>query len=158
MCLFVCAVEHVFCTIKKGYLIFSIILFSAHFKHSDWLQFKNSHSRRYHITAFSACVWGTQLRFCREIENFLSLHWRSPLRKMQTAASSVNQPLATCVKCSMWKSALKTHLGKSIFHFRVHWTVVSVTRHVKISSLFAWCYLTLAILKGFPYYLAKCVS
>ena len=46
-----------------------------------------------HITAFSACVCGRRLRFRREIENFLSLHWRSPLRKTQTAASSVNQPL-----------------------------------------------------------------
>ena len=27
-------------------------------------------------------------------ENFLSLHWRSPLQKMQTAASGVNQPLS----------------------------------------------------------------
>ena len=46
-----------------------------------------------HITAFSACVCGRRLRFCREIENFVSLRWRSPLRKMQTAASNVNQPL-----------------------------------------------------------------
>ena len=46
-----------------------------------------------HITAFSVCVCGRWLRFRREIENFLSLHWCSPLRKTQTAASSVNQPL-----------------------------------------------------------------
>ena len=47
--------------------------------------------RLIHITAFSACVCGRWLRFCRE--NFLSLHWRSPLWKTQTTASSVNQPL-----------------------------------------------------------------
>ena len=34
-----------------------------------------------------------RLCFCREIENFLSLHWHSPLRKTQTAASSVNETL-----------------------------------------------------------------
>ena len=53
-----------------------------------------------HITVFSACVCGRQLRFSREIENFLSLRWRSPLLKTQTAASSVNQPLV-----SDWKTS-----------------------------------------------------
>ena len=46
-----------------------------------------------HFTAFSSCVCGRRLHFCREIENFLSLHWHSPLWKMQTAVSSVNQHL-----------------------------------------------------------------
>ena len=49
--------------------------------------------RLIHITAFSACICGRRLHFCREIENFLSLHWHSPPLKTQTAASSVNQPL-----------------------------------------------------------------
>ena len=50
--------------------------------------------RLIHISAFSAWVCSRQLHFCREIENFLSLCWRSPQWKPQTAESSVNQPLA----------------------------------------------------------------
>ena len=49
--------------------------------------------RLIHITAFSACVCGRRLRCSAEIEKFLSLHWRSPLRNLQTAAASVNEPL-----------------------------------------------------------------
>ena len=36
--------------------------------------------------------WSRWLCFCREIENFLSLHWCISLRKAQTIASSVIQP------------------------------------------------------------------
>ena len=57
---------------------------------------KCSTLRVIHITAFSTCVCSRWLRFRREIENFLSLCWCSPLRKTQTAASSVNQPLVEC--------------------------------------------------------------
>ena len=46
-----------------------------------------------HFTVFSACICSRWLRFLREIENFLCLHWHSPLRKTQTSVSSVNQPL-----------------------------------------------------------------
>ena len=49
--------------------------------------------RPIHISAFSTCICSRWLLFCREIENFLYLHWHSPLRKTQTAVSSVNQPL-----------------------------------------------------------------
>ena len=51
--------------------------------------------RLIHITAFSACVCGRLLRCSAEIEKFLSLRWRSPLRNPQTAAASVNQPLVS---------------------------------------------------------------
>ena len=46
-----------------------------------------------HITAFEVCICGRQLHFSREIEIFLFMCWHTPLRKTQTAASSVNQPL-----------------------------------------------------------------
>ena len=46
------------------------------------------------INAFSTCVWGRLLRFCREIRIFISLHWWSLLQRTQTAAASVNQPLS----------------------------------------------------------------
>ena len=63
---------------------------------------KKSHNkllRLIHITVFSACLCSRWLRFFREIENFLYLHWCSPLWKTQTAASSVNQPLQWYVTC-----------------------------------------------------------
>ena len=79
-----------------------------------------------HITAFSACVCGRRLRFRREIENFLSLRWRSPLWKMQTAASSVNQPLGSgtapfsynsfnCLTLLCWPSCDVYRLDNSLY-------------------------------------------
>ena len=57
------------------------------------LHWKCDNLRLIHITAFSACVCGRRLRCSAEIEKFLSMHWRSPLRNPQTAAVSVNEPL-----------------------------------------------------------------
>ena len=59
------------------------------------------------------CVCGRQLRFCTEIENFLSLRWCSPLWKMQTAASSVNQPLH---KTKLWHPKVE-YLKNQNLHF-----------------------------------------
>ena len=50
-----------------------------------------AHLKAHSHYCVSASVCGRWLRFCREIENFLSLRWRSPLRKMQTAVSSVKE-------------------------------------------------------------------
>ena len=73
--------------------------FSMIIKHSDdlpnpmrklgFLHFKG-HS---HYCVFCVRLWQT-VAFPQEIKKFLSLRWRSPLRKTQTSASSVNQPLS----------------------------------------------------------------
>ena len=94
--------------------------------------------RLIHITAFSACVCGRRLHCSAEIEKFLSLRWRSPLRNPQTAAASVNEPyknifsikfLFVGFECSdCWKFWLKIKKSQSenwkVLHRIVSWVPV----------------------------------
>ena len=50
-----------------------------------------------------------QLHFCREIGIFLSLRWRSLLRKTQTVAASVNQSIQMI---PMWRSLMHSLFKK----------------------------------------------
>ena len=89
-----------FVTIKQSCLYFFLVNSGPKFLHYFgqlkelallfcWLNLL----RLIHITAFSTCICGRRLSFCREIKNILSLCCCSPLWKMQTAELSVNQPL-----------------------------------------------------------------
>ena len=63
-----------------------------------------------HITAFDMCVFGRWLHLHREIESFLSLCLHRPLRKTQTTASGVNQPLDPCASISKETNGMQATL------------------------------------------------
>ena len=76
--------------------------------------------RPVHITVFSACICSRWLHFSREIENILSLHWHSPLRKTQTTVSSVNQLLTS--ETAIWRELLQLVQTNP---YRKEWTLKS---------------------------------
>ena len=85
--------------------------------------------RSIHITAFDVCVYSRWLHFCREIENFLSQHWCSPLWKMQTATFSVNYCVIVLIQlllrliefCFKPNFSSKNHDGQCLSNFWGNW-------------------------------------